>query len=103
VADKLAEGPRPLPFAVTANPRNRQLGVVVEDRQRHAAEEGERTDVPIQERLGRLRRKRLHERSIRVRKIHEIHMELLAHATNHTNRDIIKKSGIQVKFIVAPI
>jgi hypothetical protein len=28
VADKLAEGPRPLPFAVTANPRNRQLGVI---------------------------------------------------------------------------
>ena len=42
VADQLGEGARALALAVAADLGHRDLRVVVQDRQRHAAEEGER-------------------------------------------------------------
>ena len=45
---QLAEHPRPLALAVAQDPRHRELGVVVEDRLRHPAEEGERRTWPSQ-------------------------------------------------------
>ena len=66
---KLAEGLRRLACAVPKNPRYGQLGVVVDDATRHAAEVGERGVVPSAERLRRLSRKRLHERVVAVRQI----------------------------------
>ena len=39
---QLAEHARPLPRSPAQNPRYRQLGVIVEDRVRHLAEEAER-------------------------------------------------------------
>jgi hypothetical protein len=51
MADQLAEGARPLPLAVAADPGHGQLGVIVKDRQRDAAEEGEGADVAVEERF----------------------------------------------------
>ena len=68
---ELAEDSRPLAGAVTEHPRHRQLGVVVDDATRHAADVVERSVVPIAERRRRLRRKGLHERVVAVRQIHD--------------------------------
>jgi hypothetical protein len=56
MADQLGEGPCPLALPVTADLRHRDLEIIVEDRQRHTAEEGEARDMTIKERLGRLAR-----------------------------------------------
>ena len=66
---ELAEDLRPLARAVPENPRHCQLGVVVDDAPRHAAEVAERGVVPVAERLRRLGWKRLHEPVVAVRKI----------------------------------
>src|SRR5450759_5735471 len=49
VADQFGERPRALALAVPADLRHRNLEIVVEDRQRHAAEELERRYVPVEE------------------------------------------------------
>src|SRR5439155_9746676 len=51
---QLAEHPRPLPLAVTEDAGHRDLGVVVENRLRHAAEECKRPNVTVAERFRRL-------------------------------------------------
>ena len=68
---EFAEDLGPLARAVTENPRHRQLGVVVDDATRYAAEIVKRRVVPVTERLRRLGRKRLHERVVAVRQIHD--------------------------------
>ena len=86
MADKSAEGPRPFALAVAADPGHRQLGVVIEDRQRDAAEEGERADMAVEKGFRRLRRIGLHEGRIRMRQIHEEHVHLLPDAADHADR-----------------
>jgi hypothetical protein len=49
VAHQLGECPRPLALAVAADLGHRDLEIVVEDRPRHAAEEGEGRDMAVQE------------------------------------------------------
>ena len=68
---ELAEALRSLPRAVPENLRHRQRGVVVDDATRHAAEVAERGVVSFAKRLRRLGRKRLHERVVAVRQIHD--------------------------------
>jgi hypothetical protein len=51
---QLAEHTRALTLAIAENAGNRDLGVVIEDRLRHAVEERERSYVPVAERFRRL-------------------------------------------------
>ena len=85
VAQKLGERLRALAPAITADLRNRQLGVVIEDRLRHATEERKRADVTIQECFRRLRRINLHERHVRIGQVHVEDVELAAHAADHAD------------------
>ena len=77
MADQFRERPRPLSPAVAADPGHRDLEIVVEHRQRHAAEEGEGRHMPVQEGLRRLGRIGLHERGIRLRQVHAEEVDLL--------------------------
>ena len=86
VADQFGERPRALTLAIPANLRHRDLEIVVEDRQRHAAKELKRRYMPVKEGFRRLRRIGLHETGIRLRQIHAKEMNLLAHPANHANR-----------------
>ena len=61
---QLGEGLRAPPLAVAQDAGNRDLGVVVEDRPRHAAEEREGLDVAVAEGLGSLLRIRHHEAGV---------------------------------------
>ena len=54
VADQFGKGPRPLTLAVAQDLGHRDGGVVVQNRQRHAAEEGERRHMPVEECFGGL-------------------------------------------------
>ena len=83
---QLAEHARPLPCSVAQDPRHRQLGVVVQDRRRHAAEERERRNVTGAERLRRLRRIGLHEAGIAVRQVHREEVDLPLHPADHRQR-----------------
>src|SRR6185437_14142491 len=62
------KGPRPLALPVAADLRHRDLEIIVQDRQRHAAEEGERRHMSVEERLGRLARISMGARRRRVRR-----------------------------------
>src|SRR5215212_4138458 len=53
---QLGKGAGPLPLAATQDPGHRQLGVVVEDRTRHPAQEGKGRVVAVEEGLGALGR-----------------------------------------------
>ena len=67
---QLGKSSGPVPFAVAADLRHRDRGVVIQDRQRHAAKECEGGIVPVAECLGRLGRVGLDETSrerVRVR------------------------------------
>src|SRR5450759_3589412 len=86
VADQFGERPRALALAVPADLRHRYLEIVVENRQRYAAEELERRYVPVEESLRRLRRIGLHETRVRLRQIHAKEVYLLAHPANHAHR-----------------
>ena len=85
VAQQLRERLRALAPAIAADLRNRQLGVVIEDRLRNATEERKRADVAIQERFRRLRRISLHEWHVRIGQVHVEDVELAAHAANHAD------------------
>jgi hypothetical protein len=50
---QFAEHPRPLARAFAENTGNRKLGVVVENRLRHAVEKRERPHMPIAKRVKR--------------------------------------------------
>ena len=83
---QLGEHARALPLAVAQNARHRDLGVVVEDRLRHAAEERERLHVPVAERLRRLCRVGHHEDGVRVRQVQREEVDLALHATDDPDR-----------------
>jgi hypothetical protein len=60
--------------------RHRQLGIVIEDRLRHAADEGEGLDMAVAERLGRLSMIGLHEDRVALRQVHDEEPDLLLDA-----------------------
>ena len=83
---QLGEDPRALPLAVAQDARNRDLGVVVEDRLRHAAEESEGLHVAVAEGFRRLRRIRHHEAGVRVRQVEREEVDLALDAADHGQR-----------------
>ena len=83
---QLGEGARPLALAITEDAGHRQLGVVVEDRARHAAQEGERRVVAVEEGLEPLGRVGLDEAGVRVRQVEAEEVDLLPDAPDHRER-----------------
>ena len=86
VANQLAEGATAHADAIAQNARHGDLEIIIEDRERHGAEEGEGCNVAVEKRLGRLGRIGLHEAGIRVRQVHAEEMDLLAHPGDHCDR-----------------
>ena len=86
MAEQLCECLSALALAVAADLGHRDLGVVVQDRHRHAAEEGEGAYVPVQEGFRGLARIGLDEAGVRLRQVHAEEVDLLAHPTDHTYR-----------------
>ncbi len=66
MADQAGERLRLVARAIAADLYNRQLGVVVEDRLRHLAEEAERRDTAVEECFRRFRWIRLDKRYVRM-------------------------------------
>ena len=64
------EHPAALARPVAEDLRDRQLRIVIEDRQRRAAKEPERLDMPVAEGFRRLRVIRLHEHRVARRQAH---------------------------------
>ena len=69
VAGQRREHPCTITGAVAADLGDGQLGIVVQDRVRPAAEIGEGRDVAIEKRFRRLGRVRLDERRVRMRQV----------------------------------
>jgi len=86
VADQLREGAGPIAPAVAADFCHRDLGVVVEERERHAAEEGEGRDMAVQEGLRGFPRVGLHEAGVRLRQVQAEEVDLLANAPDPHQR-----------------
>lgn len=61
----IGKGPGALALPVTAGLRHGDRRIIVQDRQRHAAEEGERRYMPVEERLSRLARISIYKAGIR--------------------------------------
>ena len=80
---KLGEHPRAPACAIAQDARHRERGVVIENRQRHAVEEGECRIVTVAERLGRLRRIGLDEARIAVRQIQGKEVNLPGDPADH--------------------
>ena len=91
---QLGEHARALTLAVAEDARDRDLGIVVEDRLRDAVEERERLHVTITERLCRLGRVRHHEDGVRVRQIECEVVDLALHAAD--DRDCLAEVGLRV-------
>ena len=83
---QLGEHARALPLAITQDAGHRDLGVVVEDRLRHAAEERERLNVAVAEGFRRLRRIGHHEAGVRVRQVEREEVDLALHAADDADR-----------------
>src|SRR5438270_4007563 len=66
---QLAEHSRPLPRPIAQDAGHRQLGIVVEDRLRYAAEEAKCGVVPVAKRFGGFRRIGLHKAGVAVRQV----------------------------------
>src|SRR6202166_4151134 len=79
---QLGEHACPLPLAVTEDARHRDLGVVIQDRLRYAAEECERSSVAVAEGFRRLCRIADHEAGIRVRQVKSEEVNLALYATD---------------------
>ena len=86
MADEPGERACSLALPIPADPGNRDLRVIVKDRQRHTAEEGERRYMPIQKRLGCLRWIDLHKAGIRLRQVHAEEVHLPADTIDHAHR-----------------
>ena len=86
MAHQLSEGAGALAPAVAADLGHRDLGVVVEDRQRHPVEELEGGDMPVEKSLRGLPRIRLHETGVGVRQVHAEEMDLLTNAADGGDR-----------------
>src|SRR5450631_1157057 len=83
---QLAEHTRALTLAIAENAGNRDLGVVIEDRLRHAVEERERSHVPVAERFRRLCWVAHHEDRVEVRQVHREEVDLALDAADHADR-----------------
>jgi hypothetical protein len=80
------KGPRPLAFAVAKNAGHRKLGVIVQNRPRHAAKKCERLNVAVAERLSRLRRIGNDKAGVRVRQIKCEEVNLPLNPANDADR-----------------
>ena len=94
VADEFGEGLRAPPFAVAQYLRHGDLEIVVENRQRNAAEKGEGRDMAVEKRLRRLRRIGLDEAGVRMRQVEAEHMQLHPHAAD--DADAFAKIDLRV-------
>jgi hypothetical protein len=74
--------PCSLPFAVSQDPRDGNLGVVIKNRLGHATEKRERLHMALAERLGRFRRIGHHEGGVRVRQVESKKVDLALHAAD---------------------
>src|SRR5688572_31122308 len=83
---QLVEDLRALPCPVAEDASDRDLGVVVEDRPRHAAKEAEGLHVPVAERLLGLGRISRHEASIRMRQVECEEVDLALHPADDADR-----------------
>jgi hypothetical protein len=72
----LAEHARALAHPIAQDTGHRQGGVVVQDRARDLAEEGERGVVAVTERFRRLRRVGLHKTRVAVRQVDRKEVDL---------------------------
>src|SRR5271167_1269845 len=79
---QLGEHARALPLAVTKDARHRDLGVVIQDRLRYAAEECKRPNVAVAECFCRLCRIADHEAGVRVRQVKSEEVDLALYATD---------------------
>ena len=86
MAHQLGEGPGAFALTPTADLGDRDLGVVVEDRQRHAVEEPDGGDMPVEERLRGLPWIRLHEAGVGMRQVHAEEVDLPAHTADGGDR-----------------
>src|ERR1700720_2699330 len=82
MADELGEGPGALPLAVAKNARHCDFEIIVQNRDRHAAEKRKRGDVPVEERFRGLRRIGLDEAGVRMRQVEAEHMQLHPYAAD---------------------
>src|ERR1700682_615489 len=96
---QLAEDFSPQPPAVAQDARHRQLGVVVQDRARHPAEELEADVVPFAEGFATLRRIGLHQTAVAVRQVHRKKMDLLLNSADYSQR--FAEVGLRMPRIVA--
>jgi hypothetical protein len=82
MADKLREGAGALALAVPENPSHRDFKIIVQDRDRNAAEEGEGQDMAVEKGLSRLRRIGLDEAGVLLRQVETKHVPLHANAAD---------------------
>src|SRR3977135_4063503 len=76
MANKLREGAGSLALAVAENARHRDFEIIVQNRQRYAAEKGKCRDVLVKKSFRRLRRIGLDEAGVRMRQGGAEHMQL---------------------------
>jgi hypothetical protein len=70
------------PLAVAKNARHCDFEIIVQNRDRHAAEKRKCGDVPVEERFRGLRRIGLDEAGVRLRQVETKHTQLHAHAAD---------------------
>src|SRR3984893_5485217 len=85
MADELGEGAGSLALAVAENAHHRDFEIIVQNRQRYAAEKGKCRDVPVKKSFRRLRRIGLDEAGVRMRQVEAEHMQLYPYAADDTN------------------
>ena len=85
MAGKFHEGAGALALAVAEDLRHCDLEIIVQNRDRHAAEKRKCRDVPVEKGFRGLRRIGLDEAGVRVRQVEAEHMQLHRHATNHAD------------------
>src|SRR3977135_1605700 len=85
MANKLREGAGSLALAVAENARHRDFEIIVQNRQRYAAEKGKCRDVPVKKSFRRLRRIGLDEAGVRMGQVEAEHTQLHAHAADDAN------------------
>src|SRR3977135_204968 len=86
MANKLREGAGSLALAVAQNARHRDFEIIVQNRQRHAAEKGKCRDVPIKKSFRRLRRIGLPRATLCVPGGRQLTKELLLTASKITSK-----------------
>src|SRR5580704_15066089 len=85
MANKLREGAGSLALAVAENACHRDFEIIVQNRQRYAAEKGKCRDVPVKKSFRRLRRIGLDEAGVRMRQVEAEHMQLHPYAADDAN------------------